>query len=378
MYEEVIKDRELVESDELESVKYVEIDDKIKLVTCFQYAYINAKLYNGDEVIVDAFNDKEPYDLLTHIFYLDKDSVNEDSEFTVTLEGNYGDEYYCPIKFSDAEKADLSELIKDYDCHYETVEKQEEQLSDGVIYRHLLLNDKDGAQTHAFMFEVDPTKATLYVGTPDDGYESVNVKATVPAMIDSANANGRNVIAAMNADFFDINGDHRPSGLCVKNGRVVANADSLRPFIGIKKDGTPVVTDLKESPEIVSELECAAAGIEMIIKDSEIYEWGPLEPFAYVRHPRTVAGIKADGTIIMLEVDGRIPEYSNGASLIDLANIMLEYGAVRAVNLDGGGSSITYTRGDDGYILRSNPADLYKPTEKLIREEYNCLLVVEK
>ena len=221
-------------------------------------------------------------------------------------------------------------------------------------------------------------KNSLYVGTPNDDYKVGHVIAKVPEMIDSAVLNGQDVLAAMNADFFDMFGDGSPSGLCVKNGRVVANAESTRPFIGVKKDGSPVITTLTESPELLDELEQAAAGLEMILKDGELFEWGPLEPFSFVRHPRTAAGVTADGSVLLLEVDGRIPEYSNGASLIDLAELLKRFGAVRAVNLDGGGSSVTYTGAGDEFLLRSNPADLERPRDKLIRDEYNCLLVVRK
>lgn len=55
-------------------------------------------------------------------------------------------------------------------------------------------------------------------------------------------------------------------------------------------------------------------------------------------HPRTAVGRKADGTLLLLVVDGRQPE-SRGVDLAELAQIMHGLGAVEAINLDGGGSS---------------------------------------
>ena len=56
------------------------------------------------------------------------------------------------------------------------------------------------------------------------------------------------------------------------------------------------------------------------------------------RQPRTALGISQDGTrLIMMVVDGRT--HSIGATHDELANLMLEYGAYDAMNLDGGGSS---------------------------------------
>lgn len=55
-------------------------------------------------------------------------------------------------------------------------------------------------------------------------------------------------------------------------------------------------------------------------------------------NPRTAAGVTADGALILLVVDGRQAD-SRGVTLDELAALMLELGAVDAINLDGGGSS---------------------------------------
>ena len=55
-------------------------------------------------------------------------------------------------------------------------------------------------------------------------------------------------------------------------------------------------------------------------------------------HPRSAIGQRADGAILLLVIDGRQAN-SIGASYDDLIEIMMEYGAVNAANLDGGMSS---------------------------------------
>ena len=60
--------------------------------------------------------------------------------------------------------------------------------------------------------------------------------------------------------------------------------------------------------------------------------------FANSRHPRSAAGITADGDLILVAIDGR-QSMSRGATLDELAKIMLEEGCVSAINLDGGGST---------------------------------------
>ena len=67
--------------------------------------------------------------------------------------------------------------------------------------------------------------------------------------------------------------------------------------------------------------------------------------FSTTRHPRTAVGATAEGKLLFVTVDGRQPKLSRGASLTELAGIMLALGAVEAVNLDGGGSSACAVRG---------------------------------
>lgn len=60
--------------------------------------------------------------------------------------------------------------------------------------------------------------------------------------------------------------------------------------------------------------------------------------------PRTAIGQMEDGTILMLVVDGR-QTHSIGITVGETAEILLKYGAVQALNLDGGSSSIMYFNG---------------------------------
>ena len=62
-------------------------------------------------------------------------------------------------------------------------------------------------------------------------------------------------------------------------------------------------------------------------------------------NPRTCIGQCADGTILLMVLEGRKPD-SVGATYDDIARIMYEYGAVNAANLDGGSSSLMYYQGE--------------------------------
>lgn len=71
------------------------------------------------------------------------------------------------------------------------------------------------------------------------------------------------------------------------------------------------------------------------------------------RHPRTAVGITETGTALFVVVYGRDPLLSIGASVSEMADIMKELGAVKAINLDGGGSSVMVIEGQ----ITGKPSD---------------------
>lgn len=68
-------------------------------------------------------------------------------------------------------------------------------------------------------------------------------------------------------------------------------------------------------------------------------------------NPRTAVGQRADGAILLLVIDGRQVN-AIGASFSDTADVLLEYGAINALNLDGGSSSQMFY---EGVALNSYP-----------------------
>jgi len=62
-------------------------------------------------------------------------------------------------------------------------------------------------------------------------------------------------------------------------------------------------------------------------------------------NPRTCVGQRADGAVLIAVIEGRHPD-SLGATYDDLADLMEEYGAVNAGNLDGGSSSAMIYNGE--------------------------------
>jgi hypothetical protein len=74
--------------------------------------------------------------------------------------------------------------------------------------------------------------------------------------------------------------------------------------------------------------------------------------------PRTVIGI--DGSrrkLILVVVDGRQFLYSQGATLAEIAEILIDYGAESAMSLDGGGSSTMVVKSGSGLKVLNSPID---------------------
>ncbi len=83
-------------------------------------------------------------------------------------------------------------------------------------------------------------------------------------------------------------------------------------------------------------------GKQVITNDEERMFMGKAR---HDRHPRTAMGYTADGDLIVLAVEGRNKGIAEGASLVHLANILVDLGCIEALNLDGGGSSCMLING---------------------------------
>ncbi|ODA40611.1 phosphodiester glycosidase family protein [Desulfosporosinus sp. BG] len=82
--------------------------------------------------------------------------------------------------------------------------------------------------------------------------------------------------------------------------------------------------------------------------------------------PRTAIGQTRDGSILMLVIDGR-QIGSLGATLKDVQDVMLEYGAYNVANLDGGASSVLYYNGKIVNHPSSQYGERYAPSFFIVK-----------
>lgn len=152
-------------------------------------------------------------------------------------------------------------------------------------------------------------------------------------------------IAGINGgEFYDPGGYGQggmPMGVVIKKG-VLKNDSGNSCVIGFDYNHKLIVGNMSGSDAInLGIQEAVSFGPALIING----ERAPIYGNGGGLNPRTAIGQRSDGAVLMLVIDGRQPN-SLGASYKDIADVMQQYGAVNAANLDGGSSSILHYNGE--------------------------------
>lgn len=101
----------------------------------------------------------------------------------------------------------------------------------------------------------------------------------------------------------------------------------------------------------------AIGGGYILARDGKL-ETLPDDSLYTSRHPRTAVGIKPDGSMVWMTVDGRQSNVSTGVKGKTLAQLLLDMGCTWVMNMDGGGSSSMVVKmpGEE-LTLRNVPAN---------------------
>jgi len=117
---------------------------------------------------------------------------------------------------------------------------------------------------------------------------------------------------------------------------------------GITVDGKPYIGPASTAPPLREAVN--GWSLPLLVADGQAIPaaGGP-------RHPRTAIGVDRSGRwLYLVVVDGRQPGYSNGVTGRELADVMVRIGSDRAINVDGGGSSILLVEQADGRLATIN------------------------
>ncbi|MCL2230944.1 MAG: phosphodiester glycosidase family protein [Treponema sp.] len=177
-----------------------------------------------------------------------------------------------------------------------------------------------------------------------------------------------NLIAGINAVPFDISSSIEGQaikniGIVVSNGILIAPANPNYDALVFYKDGTAAIVS-QSSINSIANIENAAGGFHAILANGELT---PRTQNNEARHPRSAAGISADGRYLyLLVIDGRRAQ-SEGATENETALLLRSLGSWNAINFDGGGSSALAMRFPDGGVRAVNtPIHLLPGQERAV------------
>ena len=207
-----------------------------------------------------------------------------------------------------------------------------------------LLSSEDGVEVYSvksgtysgyMMVVLDPARVT--VGTCRDKFtreKGLQLKDI---------AKRYDALAAINGGGFEDSGGTgnggKPVGLVISGGKVMHTGDAGKYDItvGFNQDNIMVESSAKKK----GIRDAITFGPALIVNGEPVSVKGQSSGL----NPRTAIGQRSDGAVLMLVIDGRQAS-SLGATYSDLISIMLEYGAINAINMDGGSSSLMYYKGE--------------------------------
>lgn len=145
------------------------------------------------------------------------------------------------------------------------------------------------------------------------------------------------------------------SGLMISSGKVVSPAAPPRPALVITRDNK---VRISAPPVDVKDAWHAVCGFNLVLEAGKVT--GRVEE---PLHPRTAAGVSADGrTLVLLVVDGRQPRRSEGLNGRELGGWLAALGCSDGINLDGGGTTTLAIAGPDGKpVVVNRPVHLGVP-----------------
>lgn len=139
------------------------------------------------------------------------------------------------------------------------------------------------------------------------------------------------------------------------DGAVLVARGSAATPLSLLPVSTPVTVRIPLPTTWASVTDAVSAGPTLVRNGRPIFNAGEALTLAQLRgrDPRTAIGQRADGSIVMVAVDGRRRGWSIGITNWDMAQTLVRYGCTTGFALDSGGST---TVAFDGTVL-NRPSD---------------------
>jgi len=187
-------------------------------------------------------------------------------------------------------------------------------------------------------------------------YHTYTANDKCPGVAATSTTSARNGCKlATNAGFFNMQ-THGCIGPIISDGRTINTASSLGALFGITADGKYVAGYVNESVIQASNFQQLVQGRGWLVRNGQSYldTAASLEQisksFIQLLAPRLAIGWDKDGRLLLVIVDG-VESKKKGLDLKTFTSLLINLGAVEAINLDGGGS-VTFVW--DGHICESS------------------------
>lgn len=247
---------------------------------------------------------------------------------------------------------------------------------DGMVLKQMHFDRKDCLGSNQFV---------AFIEIPANSPRRLAFCCEVQRTQTSVQARRHNAFAAINGSFFDMQMHNPICYLRIDGNELGINTPQPSDSIHRKyyqygtlllDKGRPVfvVPDSARLAERnLQSTDVMTAG-PMLVRDGSLVPMRTDKTFVTNRHNRTAVGLRADGTILLVVVDGRTRQ-SEGLSLLDFSRLLRYLGCRQALNLDGGGSTTMYVRGYKNGGLVNHPSDNGRYDYDGERTVSNCIIV---
>ena len=262
---------------------------------------------------------------------------------------------------------------------------KETVLADGVTYTRLqtIKTRSDRPATiYVVKADTDASGVALKTGCKAPGTDGLIPLALPSVIAVESDSDGDEVLAIIGGDFFRWMDDQLANRHGIDGGcrgpvhhRGEVYQDHFVPqknwthqalsFLAVDRSGKVVIGDAADYDGVKADLQECTGGGYRYLRDGKVCKgydlvddngnYTPLED----SYPFSTIGVREDGTIIMMIVDGRNESVSTGLSYSEAGEIMKSLGCVNAVMLDGGGSAqLVLKNANTGkYVLQNKATD---------------------
>ena len=246
---------------------------------------------------------------------------------------------------------------------FNTVDWFEREIGQGVVWRYYRFDNLFGSKQSITYIKADLGNPAVSVEFPYLASSRQATSSMIPAQFPNA-------VAGCNGTYFDTStggGGHR-SYLRINGTEIPWVSPRFSGWgwdSGIAKDASDLVSIVTRpgpasgtgwTPDVTHPdiLSCGPQLIKATVIDSSYLNG--IGSHCTARHPRTAAGITADNKLILVVADGRT-DYAAGMTCVETGQLLALLGVTDGFNLDGGGSSTIWAKGEPYNGVVNYPSD---------------------